>query len=69
MPAGIIYSINPVMERSDLAGMRQGGHGGVAVDGRRWAAMGGWGGVDYQHIMVGWAEIVENMRQKIWQIG
>ena len=28
MPVGIIYSINPVMERSDLAGMRADGRGG-----------------------------------------
>ena len=35
MPVGIIYSINPVMERSDLAGMRA---VAVAGAGRSWSA-------------------------------
>ena len=31
MPAGIIYSINPVMERSDLAGMRRDKSGLIGI--------------------------------------
>ena len=54
MPAGIIYSINPVMERSDLAGMRADGRGGwpwwrgrdaggrVAVVAAGWQRLGRW---------------------------
>ena len=42
MPVGIIYSINPVMERSDLAGMRADGRwpGCGRAAGRQW--LGRW---------------------------